>query len=73
MFTRVLRLPSGQADNVEAQLARRSLNSLGLRAISQAVKRPWLTALLPSRSALLRAPLVEHVILEDWLLAQKVP
>ena len=60
-------------DNVAAQLARRSLNSLGLRAMSQAVKRPWLTALLPSRSALLRAPLVEHVILEDWLLAQKVP
>ena len=61
------------SDNVTAQLARRSLNSLGLRAMSQAVKRPWLTAVLPSRSALLRAPLVEHIILEDWLLAQKVP
>jgi [acyl-carrier-protein] S-malonyltransferase len=60
-------------DNMAAQLARRSLNSLGLRAMSQAVKRPWLTALLPSRSALLRAQLVEHIILEDWLLAQKVP
>ena len=60
-------------DNMAAQLARRSLNSLGLRAMSQAVKRPWLTALLPSRSALLRAPLVEHMILEDWLLAQKMP
>jgi [acyl-carrier-protein] S-malonyltransferase len=60
-------------DNVASQLARRSLNSLGLRAMSQAVKRPWLTALLPSRSALLRAPLVEHIILEDWLLAQQVP
>ncbi len=60
-------------DNVTAQMSGRSLNSLGLRAISQAVKRPWLTALLPSRSALLRAPQVEHVILEDWLLAQKAP
>ncbi len=60
-------------DNVSAQLSGRSLNSLGMRAISQAVKRPWLTALLPSRTALLRAPLVEHVILEDWLLAQKAP
>jgi [acyl-carrier-protein] S-malonyltransferase len=60
-------------DNVTAQLSGRSLNSLGLRAISKVVKRPWLTALLPSRSALLRAPLVEHIILEDWLLAQKLP
>jgi [acyl-carrier-protein] S-malonyltransferase len=60
-------------DNVASQMVGRSLNSLGLRAMSQAVKRPWLTALLPSRSALLRAPLVEHIILEDWLLAQKAP
>jgi [acyl-carrier-protein] S-malonyltransferase len=60
-------------DNVTAQMSGRSLNSLGLRAMSKAVKRPWLTALLPSRSALLRAPQVEHVILEDWLLAQKAP
>lgn len=58
------------SDNVRNQLARGSLNSLGMRAISHAVKRPWLTALLPSRTALLRAPLVEHIILEDWLLAQ---
>jgi [acyl-carrier-protein] S-malonyltransferase len=61
------------SDNVKAQLSGRSLNSLGLRAMSHAVKRPWLTALLPSRTALLRAPHVEHVILEDWLLAQKAP
>jgi hypothetical protein len=59
-------------DNVQAQLDRKSINSIGLRAISRAVRRPWLTAILPSRTALLRAPLVEHVILEDWLLAQAV-
>jgi len=35
-------------------------------------RRRWLTALLPSRTALLRAPYVQHVILEDWLLEQKV-
>ena len=64
---------SALRDNVTAQMTGRSLNSLSMRAISQAVKRPWLTALLPSRTALLRAPLVEHVILEDWLLAQKAP
>jgi [acyl-carrier-protein] S-malonyltransferase len=61
------------SDNVTAQTSGRSLTSLGLRAMSKAVKRPWLTALLPSRSALLRAPQVEHIILEDWLLAQKAP
>jgi len=31
-------------------------------------RRPWLSALLPTRTALLRAPTVRHVILEDWLL-----
>jgi len=31
-------------------------------------RRPWLSAMLPERAALLRAPLVKHIILEDWLL-----
>ena len=53
---------------MQAQLTGNSLNSLGLRAMARAVRRPWLTALLPSRTALLRAPAVEHIILEDWLL-----
>lgn len=42
--------------------------SLGMRSLSAAVRRPWLRAMLPARSALLRAPLVRHVVLEDWLL-----
>ncbi len=54
------------SDNVEIQ--RRA--SLGLRAVSGLVTRPWLARLLPARTALLRAPLVKHLILEDWLLAQ---
>lgn len=54
------------SDNVNAQLSGYSPSSLGLRAM--AVARPWLTAVLPSRTALLRAPLVEHIILEDWLI-----
>lgn len=45
-------------------------SSLGMRALSHMVRRPWLKALLPQRASLLRAPLIEHVILEDWLLAQ---
>jgi len=57
------------SDNVAEQLAGRSWNSLGLRAFSHIVRRQWLTRLLYIRTALLRAPFVEHVILEDWLLA----
>ena len=60
------------AENVNAQMAGRTLNSFGLRAMSHAVRRPWLSAILPSRTALLRAPLLEHIVLEDWLLAQEV-
>jgi [acyl-carrier-protein] S-malonyltransferase len=58
-------------ENVKAQLAGRTFNSFGLRAISQAVRRPWLSAILPSRMALLRAPMLEHIILENWLLQQE--
>ena len=60
------------SDNVRGLLAERSLSGIGLRAMQRAVRRPWLAKLLPQRSALLRAPLVEHVVLEDWLLAQEV-
>jgi [acyl-carrier-protein] S-malonyltransferase len=59
------------AENVKSQLATRSWAGMGLRAVSQAVRRPWLAKLLPQRSALLRAPLIEQIVLEDWLLSQK--
>jgi hypothetical protein len=39
-----------------------------MKAMSGMVTRPWLAALLPARAALLRAPLLKHVILEDWLI-----
>ena len=52
------------AVDIEAQ----TKGSRGMRALSVAIRRPWLQALLPSRAALLRAPLIEHIILEDWLL-----
>jgi [acyl-carrier-protein] S-malonyltransferase len=39
------------------------------KAISGMMQRPWLASLLPARAALLRAPYVEQIILEDWLLA----
>jgi [acyl-carrier-protein] S-malonyltransferase len=57
-------------EDVRGQLAGRSPASLGLRAVSCMVRRPWLAKLLPSCTALLRAPFIQHVILEDWLLNQ---
>lgn len=52
------------AENVVDQLK----ESVGLRALSAAAHRRWLQRMLPDRASLLRAPYIEHVILEDWLL-----
>jgi len=60
------------SENVQQQIAGRSFRSMRNRAISGLV-RPWLKAILPSRSALLRAPRVRHIILEDWLLDRDPP
>jgi [acyl-carrier-protein] S-malonyltransferase len=57
------------SDNVQAQMASSGWQNLGLRAMSGIARRPWLAGLLTERTALLRAPFVTHVILEDWLLA----
>ena len=59
--------------NIRTQMNGRSLGSLGRRTLSRMVRRPWLTRLLPSFTALFRAPFVKQIILEDWLLEQKVP
>jgi [acyl-carrier-protein] S-malonyltransferase len=59
------------SDNVSEQLSGKTWKSFGLRAASHMVRRAWLTPLLSSRAALLRAPFVDHCNLEDWLLEQK--
>lgn len=56
------------SENVLEQIAGNSLSSLGMRAASGMVKRPWLAAMLPANAALLRAPYVANINLEDWLL-----
>lgn len=61
------------AENVVQQTTGRGFGKLGLRAVSGLARRPWLAAVLPSRAALLRAPMIRQVILEDWLLATPVP
>jgi len=55
------------SENVLQQTTGASLSSLGMRAVSGMVRRPWLAGLLPANAALLRAPHVGHIILEDWL------
>jgi [acyl-carrier-protein] S-malonyltransferase len=57
------------SDNVQQQTAGNTWGSMGMRAAAGLARRPWLSTLLPSRAALLRAPTLRHVILEDWLLA----
>jgi len=55
-------------DNVEAE----TNGSIRMRALKTVVSHPWIRPLLRGRTALLRAPLIEQVILEDWLLENSV-
>jgi [acyl-carrier-protein] S-malonyltransferase len=56
------------SENVKQQLNGKTFDRYRVKAMSGLAKRPWLAALLPARAALLRAPFVEQIILEDWLL-----
>jgi len=56
-------------ENVQDQTNGKTLDRYRMKAMSGMMRRPWLASLLPARAALLRAPYVEHVIVEDWLLA----
>jgi [acyl-carrier-protein] S-malonyltransferase len=55
-------------ENVKHQLNGKSFDRYRVKAMSGMAKRPWLAALLPARAALLRAPDIEQIVLEDWLL-----
>ncbi len=56
------------ANNVNKHLGNKYLRGI----VSSMNQHAWLASMLPHRATLLRAPFVEQVILEDWLLAQKV-
>ncbi|MBL4884750.1 MAG: hypothetical protein JKY95_09485 [Planctomycetaceae bacterium] len=57
------------AENVQLQIDQPSWVGYGLRTISKlAARRPWLTNLISRDAVLLRAPHVEQLVLEDWLL-----
>lgn len=49
-------------------VVQQTTGSLRMRAVSGLARRPWLASLLPANAALLRAPQVQHIHLEDWLI-----
>lgn len=57
------------AENVRQQTAAATARGMGLRTVQSIVDRRWLAALLPADASLLRAPKLQHIVLEDWLLA----
>ncbi|MEA2632863.1 MAG: hypothetical protein QOE66_3082, partial [Chloroflexota bacterium] len=60
------------SNNVLKQMGNRYVKALGRGVVSSLNQHAWLARLLPSKAALLRAPFVAHIILEDWLLDQPV-
>lgn len=61
------------SNNVSKQMGKKYLQLLGRGMYTSLNRHAWLAHLLPSKAALLRAPFLEHVVLEDWLLEQKLP
>jgi [acyl-carrier-protein] S-malonyltransferase len=59
-------------NRIMKQLKSRHLDRLGRRVIPRISRNHWLTRKLPTNAVLLRAPFVDQLILEDWLLAQDV-
>jgi [acyl-carrier-protein] S-malonyltransferase len=57
---------------VMKQLKNRHLDSLGRRVLPSISRNAWLARRLPHNAVVIRAPFVNHLILEDWLLAQDV-
>lgn len=57
---------------VMKQLKSRHLDSLGRRVLPSISRNHWLARKLPLNAVVFRAPFVNHLILEDWLLAQEV-
>ncbi len=54
--------------NVAEQMGGKYLQAISKGVVSGMNRFAWLGSILPAKSALLRAPHVRHVILEDWLL-----
>ena len=57
---------------VMRQLKHRHLGSLGRHVLPSISRNHWLARRLPHNAVVIRAPFLNHLILEDWLLAQEV-
>jgi [acyl-carrier-protein] S-malonyltransferase len=60
------------SNRIMKQLKMRHLDRLGSSFIPSLSRNGWLNRKLPTNAVLLRAPFLNHIILEDWLLAQEV-
>jgi len=60
------------SNRIMKQLKMRHLDRLGSSVIPSLGRSGWLNRKLPTNAVLLRAPFLNHIILEDWLLAQQV-
>ena len=61
------------SENIRQQIDADSWEGYGMRAAATLARRPWLAHLLPNRAILLRAPNVQHIVVEDWLLEHAPP
>jgi [acyl-carrier-protein] S-malonyltransferase len=61
------------AENVKQQTNGKTIDSYRMKAMSGLISRPWLANLLPKRAALLRAPMLKQIVLEDWLIEHAPP
>ena len=67
--------PSGferLSDKIRKLMRRRHLDRLGNSLFPTISRNRWLNRSLPGKAALWRAPFLDHLVLEDWLLMQKV-
>ena len=60
------------SNNVSKQLGTGYRQRMGKGLVSSMNRYAWIAQLLPHKAALLRAPFLKQVILEDWLLEQKI-
>jgi [acyl-carrier-protein] S-malonyltransferase len=61
------------SNNVSKYLGNGYLHRMGRGVVQSMNRHAWLSHILPHRASLLRAPYLENIILEDWLLEQPIP